>query len=393
MVSNLYPPYVHGGAELYVHHISQGLSLSHDVSVITTTPSQRDGLVTSQRSLDERCTIYRFFPLNLYSTFYYSRKPFVIKPFWHALDLWNPHAYVVTKKVLQHERPDVVHVHNFKGLSTSVFAAAKTLDIPVIHTVHDYNLICPKTTLLTRDNEQCAHPYAACRLYRRFLRGVRPAVVLAPSDFIVHTLTYFGLFTGVPTIKLPLGIGDDTPVEKGDNGTLDILYVGRVERHKGVQVLLESMLRLAHKQARLHIVGTGSDAAAFQRETQHDSRIIFHGFVPHDALRQLYSIADVGVVPSIYHETFGLVIPEYYRHGIPVVGSRTGAIPELISEGYNGLLFEPGDVTQLTTCLDTVTRDPGLLKRLSVNAQVSSAAFDMSTHVQMLETVYEGVLS
>ncbi|MGZ4908217.1 MAG: glycosyltransferase family 4 protein [Halobacteriota archaeon] len=392
MISNLYPPYVHGGAELYVHHISQGLSRSHDISVITATPYERGALVASRRALEENCAIYRFFPLNLYSTFYYSRKPFAVRPLWHALDLWNPHTYAVTKKVLQYERPDIVHVHNFKGLSASVFAAAKDLDIPVVHTVHDYNLVCPKTTLLTRANEQCAYPHAACRLYRQLLRGIAPTAILVPSDFMVHTLAHFGLFVGVPTIKVPLGIGDDKPVERSDNGTLDILYVGRVERHKGVQSLLESMMSFAHERARLHVVGMGSDISGFQRAARHDSRIVFHGFVPRDALRQLYSIADVAVVPSIYNETFGLVIPEYYRHGIPVVGSRAGAIPELISEGYNGFLFEPGDATQLTAHLDKIARDPGLLKRLSVNARQSSAAFDMSAHVHKLEVIYEELL-
>jgi len=392
MISNLYPPYVHGGAELYVHHISQGLSRSHDVSVITSTPYEKGTLVTSRKTLEEGCAIYRFFPFNLYSTFYYSRKPSVVKPFWHALDLWNPHAYAVTKKVLQNERPDIVHVHNIKGLSASVFDAARDLHIPIVHTVHDYNLICPKTTLLNRSNEQCVAPYTACRLYRQFLRRIVPTAVLAPSDFMIHMLAQFDLFTGVPIIKLPLGIRDDAPVERTQNSTLDILYVGRIERHKGVQFLLESMLHFDDARARLHIVGTGSDGADFQRAARHDSRIVFYGFLSRGALRQLYSIADIAVVPSIYHETFGLVIPEYYRHGIPVVGSRAGAIPELIRDGYNGLLFEPGDVTQLMACLDKVGRDPELLKQLSINARQSSVSFDMSTHVHKLETIYEELL-
>ncbi len=115
--------------------------------------------------------------------------------------------------------------------------------------------------------------------------------------------------------------------------------------------------------------------------------------MPRTALRQLYSIADVAVVPSVYQETFGLVIPEYYRHGIPVIGSRTGAIPELIRDEYNGLLFEPGNTIELTACLSRVVTDAELLKTLSVNAQASSAAFDMDAHVQKLEAIYEGLLS
>ncbi len=393
IISNLFPPYVHGGAELYVHHISQVLSRSHDLSVITTTPYERGALVASQRALENGYAVYRFFPLNLYSTFYYAHKPLLVKPVWHALDLWNPHAYAMTKKVLRRERPDIVHVHNFKGLSASVFTAAQDLGIPVVHTVHDFDLVCPKTTLLTRSNEQCTRPYKACHCYRQLLRRVTPTAVLAPSHFMITMLAHFGLFTGVPITRLPLGIRDGTPVEKRDHHTFNILYVGRVERHKGVQFLLESMQRLSHERARLHVAGTGSDIASFQRAAQNDGRITFHGFVSDTALRQLYSIADVAVVPSICYETFGLVIPEYYRHGIPVVGSRVGAIPELISEGYNGLLFEPGNTAQLTACLDKLACDPLFRDQLSDNACRSTAEYDMALHVRRLETIYEELLA
>ncbi|MGZ7134179.1 MAG: glycosyltransferase, partial [Halobacteriota archaeon] len=166
MVSNLYPPYVHGGAELYVHQIAQRLGNEHDISIITTTPFDRDTCATSEHETPGKESVYRFYPLNLYSSYHYSGRPLLVKPVWHAVDVWNPHTYTFVKDVLRRERPDVVHVHNFKGLSASVFSAANDLRIPTVHTVHDYNLICPKTTMLTRKNAPCANPHSLCRLYR-----------------------------------------------------------------------------------------------------------------------------------------------------------------------------------------------------------------------------------
>ena len=391
MVSNLYPPYVHGGAELYVHHISQGLSREHDVSIITTTPFQGNGSVVGKRQLEGKSVIYRFYPLNLYSNFHYSRRPLFIKPFWHVMDVWNPHVYLMVKKALKRERPEIVHVHNFKGLSASVFSAAKCLGIPVVYTAHDYNLICPKTTMLTKTNSQCVNPHALCLLYRRFSQHIDLDAVLAPSDFALNVLSSLGLFTNVPKIKLPLGIVGGDPVKKVDNDTFDILYVGRLGEHKGVQFLLESVRNLDLEHTRLHVVGQGSDMTRFQRAARDDDRIIFHGFLARNILRQLYSVSDVAVVPSIYNETFGLVIPEYYRHGIPVLGSRAGAIPELVIDGYNGLLFQPGNVEQLTACLKRISQDSELLYKLSNNAYKSSATFDMGIHLQKLEEVYKEV--
>jgi glycosyltransferase involved in cell wall biosynthesis len=393
MISNLYPPYVHGGAELYVHHIAQRLSNFHDISIITTAPFHIHSGSTSEHQTPQREHVYRFYPLNLYSSYYYSEKPLIVKPVWHAIDVWNPHTYTFVKDVLRRERPDIVHVHNFMGLSASVFSAAKDLHIPTVHTVHDYTLICPKTTMLTRKNTSCVNPHRLCRLYRWISKRIDPALIISPSNFVLNTLSSFGLFTNTKKMKLTLGIEGGEPVTKVNNGIFDILYVGRLGKHKGVHSLIEAMKSLDLKSARLHIVGQGSDMASFKRVARDDERICFYGFLAREKLRKLYGIADVGVVPSIYNETFGLVIPEYYWQGISVLGSRAGAIPEFISDGYNGFLFPPGDVEALSALLETLSSDPILLNRLNDNARKSAALFDMSVHIGKLEAIYEDVSS
>jgi glycosyltransferase involved in cell wall biosynthesis len=391
MVSNLYPPYVLGGAELYVQQIAKKLSAKHDISIITTAPFGTDNASVSNLEVKGKETIYRFYPLNLYSAYNYALKPTFIKPIWHLFDVWNPHVYIFVKEVLKREMPEVVHVHNFKGMSASVFSAANDLGIPIIHTVHDYDLICPKTTMLTRTNASCVTPHSLCRIYRWLSKRIALTAVIAPSDFMLKTLSSYGMFPDVPKIMLPLGIEECEPVARVGKGTFDILYVGRLGKHKGVDTLIEAVKGLDLRNARLHIVGQGSDRKRLERVAHDDSRIIIYGFLAPDKLRKLYSIADVAVVPSIYNEPFGLVIPEYFWHGIPVLGSRAGAIPELINDGFNGFLFPPGDVEALKVLLETLSSDSKLLGELNENARRSAAAFDMSVHLRKLEEIYERV--
>jgi len=391
MISNLYPPYVLGGAELYVQQIAKKLSAKHDISIITTAPFGTDNASVSNLEVKGKETIYRFYPLNLYSAYNYALKPTFIKPIWHLFDVWNPHVYIFVKEVLKREMPEVVHVHNFKGMSASVFSAANDLGIPIIHTVHDYDLICPKTTMLTRTNASCVTPHSLCRIYRWLSKRIALTAVIAPSDFMLKTLSSYGMFPDVPKIMLPLGIEECEPVARVGKGTFDILYVGRLGKHKGVDTLIEAVKGLDLRNARLHIVGQGSDRKRLERVAHDDSRIIIYGFLAPDKLRKLYSIADVAVVPSIYNEPFGLVIPEYFWHGIPVLGSRAGAIPELINDGFNGFLFPPGDVEALKVLLETLSSDSKLLGELNENARRSAAAFDMSVHLRKLEEIYERV--
>jgi glycosyltransferase involved in cell wall biosynthesis len=392
MVSNLYPPYVLGGAELYVQQIAKKLSAKHDISIITTAPFGTDNASVSNLEVKGKETIYRFYPLNLYSAYNYALKPTFIKPIWHLFDVWNPHVYIFVKEVLKREMPEVVHVHNFKGMSASVFSAANDLGIPIIHTVHDYDLICPKTTMLTRTNASCVTPHSLCRIYRWLSKRIALTAVIAPSDFMLKTLSSYGMFPDVPKIMLPLGIEECEPVARVGKGTFDILYVGRLGKHKGVNTLIEAVKGLDLRNARLHIVGQGSDRTRLERVAHDDGRIAIYGFLAPDKLRKLYSVADVAVVPSIYNEPFGLVIPEYFWYGIPVLGSRAGAIPELISDGYNGFLFPPGDVEALKVLLETLSSDLKLLAELNENARRSAAAFDMSVHLRKLEEIYERVV-
>ena len=389
-ISNLYPPSIIGGAEISVKRVADGLvKRGHEVIVITTT--------TNGNTFIEEVggvKVYRINPLNIYAMYHHQGQPELLKPIWHTIDLWNLHSYFVVKNILKNEMPNVVHINNFKGLSLSVFSAAKRLNLPLIFTAHDYSLICPRANLLNGSGEICTVPPRLCKVYvkiQKYLVDNKPDVVTAPSQFVIDKLKESGLFEGVEMMKLPLGIElGEKKVEKS-NDVIDILYVGGLSKHKGVHILIDAFKKLEYETICLHILGKGKDGDEFKKTAGSDKRIIFHGFVPDKELMELYQKANLTVVPSIWYDNSPMVIYESLMNGTPVIGSRIGGIPELVEDGYNGFLFEAGNVNELKAILENLIESPSELKRLEEGAFESVNKYDMGEHIRKLEEIYDKI--
>lgn len=388
-ISNLYPPYVIGGAEISVKRAAEGLvKRGHEVLVISTTTKK-----TVAEEVD-RVKVYRINPLNLYAMYNHQNQPELLKPIWHGIDLWNLHSYLVAKRILKEEMPDVVHINNFKGLSLSVFGAVKNLSLPLIFTAHDYSLICPRANLFNGSGEICTVPSKFCMLYnkiQKYLVNNKPDLLTAPSQFAIEKLKENGLFEGIKMVKLPLGIELSGKKVEKEYDIIDILYVGGLSKHKGVHILLSAFKELEYENIRLHIIGKGKDTDEFKRIAGSDQRIIFHGFVTDEELIELYKKANITVAPSIWYETFGLVILESFKYGTPVIGSRIGAYPDLIKNGYNGFLFEVGNENELKNKLEYLIENPDELKKLEEGAFKSAKKYDIDEHIRKLEKIYETV--
>lgn len=176
---------------------------------------------------------------------------------------------------------------------------------------------------------------------------------------------------------VPLGIVPDLrTVSATPGGRRRLLFVGRLERRKGIHVLLEALPSLLEAFADWECVIVGDDAIAdIDGRTQKDrflaqyagqpwtSRVRFAGVVSDAALLDEYRACDVFVAPSLF-ESFGLIFHEAMQYGKPVVGCRTGGIPETVADGEDGLLVEPGDAVQLREALARLMSDEGLRARL-----------------------------
>ncbi len=144
-----------------------------------------------------------------------------------------------------------------------------------------------------------------------------------------------------------------------------VLFVGRLAFQKGVITLVEAAARLT-QDAEVLLVGDGPDRAAVQRriaELGLQDRVRLTGFKPHDEVPAVLRHGDVLVLPSTYEE-LGSVLVEGMRAGLPIVGSATGGIPEVVRDGETGVLCPPGDAAAFATAIDGLLADPARARRL-----------------------------
>jgi glycogen(starch) synthase len=194
-----------------------------------------------------------------------------------------------------------------------------------------------------------------------------------------------------------------SPDRDGDD-RLRILFVGRLERRKGVDVLLDAAAQLLPDRPEVELVMVGKDTEnteigetyreAFERrvgDAEWGRRVTFTGAVSDAELFQHYADCDVFVAPSRY-ESFGLILTEAMAFGKPVVGCRAGGMQEVVDEGTSGLLAEPGDADSLAAELFRLIDEPALRERLGSAARTAfEQRFARPVAVERILTAYREV--
>jgi D-inositol-3-phosphate glycosyltransferase len=176
-----------------------------------------------------------------------------------------------------------------------------------------------------------------------------------------------------------------------------LLFVGRIQPLKGVDVAVEALAKIQRKDARLWIVcgasGKGGGAEVDRiRSLITDlgltERVQFIPAQPHHLLSTFYRAADICLVPS-RSESFGLVALEAAACGVPTVASAVGGLLTLVDHGHSGYLVEGRDPADYAAWIDTILADPVLARRLSVSAAARARTYTWSTSASRLRRLYE----
>jgi len=179
---------------------------------------------------------------------------------------------------------------------------------------------------------------------------------------------------------VPLAVQDfrtDYKRTRPENARLRILFVGRLERRKGVDILLEAAKRILPEHAEVEFVLVGKDTPfteldgktyreCFQQDTRNaaiSDRVIFTGGLNEEELQQQYAEADLFCLPSRY-ESFGLVLLEAMVYGLPLVAADSGGMTEILRSGDIGVLFESESIEALTQALTSLINNPEGRQRL-----------------------------
>lgn len=276
-------------------------------------------------------------------------------------------------------------------------------DVPIVPM-----LATPAAEVADHEGWRDNHPAAATirqlvRLERELV--ARSICVHAISSAIVGTFDrlYPGALTPSRTEVAHIGRSDDDRNQFGDlPKDPRVLYVGRLEARKGIDVFLDAAAELLSGHRTVEIVVAGAErvgrgetfeGAWRRRNVEGGDRLRFVGEISDDDLADLYSASSIVVMPSRY-ESFGLVVVEAMMHGRVPVGSDVGGIAELIEHGDNGVLVPAGDAAALAVALGELVDDPERLAAIATRARAHfERHLSMSSAVGRLETVLDSAVA
>jgi glycosyltransferase involved in cell wall biosynthesis len=299
------------------------------------------------------------------------------------------------RRVLDRFAADVVHAHGWCQFSA---AAAADGRVPVVVTLHDYGVNCPKKNLLRGDAECARGRGVRCLRCRGDEQGTTKRAVLGGAlsrtvprlaaqvdRFIAvseHVARRFRETAPAPQRVVVIPNFLDLPDEPCAEPTgSQVLYVGPAARHKGLSVLLRALRQVPPGLAEAVVVGVPPAGGA-------PAAVSYAGRLTGEPLWRRYRAAAVVVVPSIWPEPCPTVALEALAFGRPVVASRIGGLPDLVADGGTGLLVPPGDPVALARAITTLLSDRSLLKAMAAAAYASAPSFATAAVVRRIEAVY-----
>ena len=296
--------------------------------------------------------------------------------------VWSRESHRELTATLRAYRPDVVHVHNtFPLVSASVLYACRDASVPVATTLHNYRLMCAPGDFM-RDGAVCHDCMGRLPLSAAVhgcYRGSRAATAPLVVANVVHRKAWRSLVSAYVFISaaqrdlhraldLPasrvfvrhnmIPYRDLRPVPRDPL----VAYIGRLEPAKGVPLLMQAWDRyLASSREpalRLAIAGAGSldrEVAGWASARPSVDKL---GLIPPGQVRELTARARAVLVPSVWEETFGLVVVEAMAAGTPAIAAAHGSFTELVTPGADGVLFPPGDPGGLADAVADVAAHP-----------------------------------
>lgn len=288
------------------------------------------------------------------------------------------------RRFLARLRPHLVHVGHAMRMADFVLAA-QDMRIPIVITLTDYWLLCPKITLLNSHGERCAGPaggvicardcpdlpagLVSARLAQAHALLRSAGCIVSPSRFLRQVFVQEWPDLDIRVIRHGTPHWTANTRCPQTDRPLVVAYAGSLNRHKGLYTLIEAFGGVSGADVRLHIWGDGRDAAALRQMAAHDARITFCGIYGPEQSRAVFARMDVLAAPSLWHENNPFVVNEALACGVPVIASAVGGMCEMVQDGINGMLVPPGDAAALRAVLQQWVDDPARLAALKAGVQ------------------------
>lgn len=347
--------------------------------------------------------------------------------FWQKLRLlpktiYNREAVKKIEKLIVEEKPDIAHAHNIEYyLTPAIYKVLKKHNIPVVMTLHNYNLVCPNYKMFVRGRvcEKCKKTkYYQCFLNRCLknswtmsFMGMVVAyfnrifgmynyvdLFIAPSYFMKEKCVEFGIeprrievvrYNFASTIAHGAGV-----YEEGDY----FLYFGRLSDEKGIDQLIEAVTRLkkegALKDKKLYIVGKGPEEANLKAIVEKNgmrNEIVFMGFKKGDELTRIVGESMFVIAPSMWYENAPFVVLEAQLLKKPVIVSDLGGTKEFIDQGKSGFVYTTENVANLAENIKLML-EKGVEERHEMGEQGKRKAEERIADSERITEIYQKLI-
>jgi glycosyltransferase involved in cell wall biosynthesis len=328
--------------------------------------------------------------------------------------VWANRSRRALAELVRREQPDVVHAHNlFPLISPSVLSVPGRVGVPLVATIHNYRLMCASGDFY-RDNQLCHDclgraPLPAVR-HGCFRQSVVQTVPVATS-MLVHRSGWrrevsmlLALSSAQRELLLRAGLPSDRvrvkpnfvpePSVRSHGSGRYCLYLGRLAPDKGVPVLMAAWDEhlLTSPDDELVIAGGGVLEADVVSWAAARPSVRFVGAQDRAGCEALIAGARSVIMPSSWEETFGLALVEAMAGGVAPIGTNHGSFPDLVTDGWDGILVPPGNPQALAAAMERTLRDPAFTALAGKRARATfEARFTEDVVIAQLEDVYQVV--
>lgn len=326
------------------------------------------------------------------------------KVFFHLI---NVSAFFTIRKVVKNYKPDIVLLDTMGEISPLALLLFR--NIPLVMTIHGPEFFIPNLLIWAMNKNNFKNEKIdkgnfnltgkINYLYFKYIQGAAYKLTLKKVNLFIVNSTYMQKIIKndlKPNVVIHNGIKLLKYKQIGNNNNL--LYVGRIEKYKGVEYAIKAMPKIIEKfpQTQFSIVGEGTyekNLVSLVKKMKLQDNIHFLGWVNHKDIESYYEKSSVVIMPSLVPEAFGNTGIEAMSKGRPVIASRVGGIPEWLEDEKSGFLINPGNSNEIAEKIIKLFGNHNLLIAFSKNAGNRAKSFSSETYAANLEKTYQSLIS
>ncbi len=373
-----------GGGTQFPRSLALSLQRNHIEVIVVAAEgkhTQESSPYFVEASIDSGVKLYRIF--NRPTTFLDAENP--------RREIFDENIYSLFNNIIETEIPNIVHFHNFLGLSFSISELPKKYNIPSLFTAHNFHFLDPNLYMFDYyeklakwdnidliENSHLIKKYPHLKTDYKIRQEVAKKTLRDNIDvFVAVSQKYahiYDEFSGISNKTIVINqiseiCNSHIPLTKEFIGLLRVGYLGSVYPHKGIHLIYQAADILSDYNIEFFLYGTAiieylnNLTAKFP-----NAKVRYMGSYQPKDLAEISKDLDCTIISSILEEAGPLVAPEVLSLGLPIIGVNIGGIPDFVIDGLNGKLYKHNDPNELATAIKFLFQNPNELKRMQLNS-------------------------